>query len=61
MLKEGFMNRVGFNLDLKSRCVVCAKLLQWRLTLWDPMDYRLPGSSVHGIFQARILECHALL
>ena len=25
-------------------------------TLWDPMDYSLPGSSVHGIFQARILE-----
>ena len=22
----------------------------------DPMDYRLPGSSVHGIFQPRILE-----
>ena len=26
------------------------------LTLCDPMDYSLPGSSVHGIFQARILE-----
>ena len=25
-------------------------------TLWDPMDCSLPGSSVHGIFQARILE-----
>ena len=24
--------------------------------LWDPMDYSLPGSSVHGIPQARILE-----
>ena len=24
--------------------------------LWDPMDCSLPGSSVHGIFQARILE-----
>ena len=22
----------------------------------DPMDYSLPGSSVHGVFQARILE-----
>ena len=22
----------------------------------DPMDYSLPGSSVHGIFQARVLE-----
>ena len=26
------------------------------LTLCDPMDYSLPGSSVHGIFPARILE-----
>ena len=26
------------------------------LTLCDPMDCNLPGSSVHGIFQARILE-----
>ena len=26
------------------------------LTLHDPMDYRLPGSSVHGIFQARVPE-----
>ena len=25
-------------------------------TLYDPMDCRLPGSSVHGIFQARILD-----
>ena len=25
------------------------------LTLYDPMDYSPPGSSVHGIFQARIL------
>ena len=23
-------------------------------TLWDPMNYSLPGSSVHGILQARI-------
>ena len=25
-------------------------------TLWDPMECSLPGSSVHGIFQARVLE-----
>ena len=30
------------------------------LTLCDPMDCRLPGSSVHGILQARILEWVAL-
>ena len=26
----------------------------------DPMDHSLPGSSVHGIFQARILEWGAI-
>ena len=25
-------------------------------TLWDPLDYRLSGFSVHGILQARILK-----
>ena len=30
-------------------------------TLYDPMDCRLPGSSVHGIFQARVLEWVAIL
>ena len=29
-------------------------------TLSDPMDYSLPGSSVHGIFQARVLEWDAI-
>ena len=29
-------------------------------TLCDPLDYSLPGSSVHGIFQARILEWVAI-
>ena len=33
---------------------VHAKLLQLCLTLCNPMDYGLPGFSVHGIFQARI-------
>ena len=30
------------------------------LTLCDPMDYRLPGSSVHGILQGRILKWVAI-
>ena len=37
-----------------------AQLLQSCLTLCDPMDYGLPGSSVHGILQARILEWVAI-
>ena len=37
-----------------------AKSFQSCLTLWDPMDCSLPGSSVHGIFQARVLEWAAI-
>ena len=29
-------------------------------SLWDPMDCSLPGFSVHGIFQARVLEWVAI-
>ena len=35
---------------------MCAKLLQWCPILCDPMDCSLPGSSVYGILQARILS-----
>ena len=64
------------NLDsiLKSRditlptkvCVVKAmvfpvsEVAQLCPILFDPMDCSLPGSSVHGIFQARILEWAAI-
>ena len=34
----------------------CCMRAQSCLTLWDPKDCSLPGSSVHGILQARILE-----
>ena len=37
-----------------------AKLLQSCMTLCDPIDGSPPGSSVHGIFQARVLECIAI-
>ena len=37
-------------------CVCCAKSLQSCPTLCNPMNCSPPGSSVHGIFQARILE-----
>ena len=35
-------------------------MLQSCLTLCDPMDCSLPGSSVHGILQARILKYVAM-
>ena len=46
----------------------CLKILkvsmivtQLCLTLCNPLDCSLPGSSVHGIPQARVLECVAIL
>ena len=36
--------------------VVKVKVTQSCPTLFNPMDCSLPGSSVHGILQARILE-----
>ena len=37
-----------------------SEVAQLCLTLSDPMDCSLPGSSIHGIFQARILEWVAI-
>ena len=37
-----------------------SEVAQLCLTLCDPMDYSLPGSFVHGIFQARVLEWVAI-
>ena len=39
---------------------VCVLSLQSCLTLCNPMDCSLPGSCVHGILQARILEWVAM-
>ena len=41
-------------------CLCYAKWLQPCTTLCDPMDCSLPGSSVHGILQARILQWVAM-
>ena len=40
--------------------VLCAKSLQSCTILCNPMDYSLPDCSVHGIFQARVLEWVAI-
>ena len=37
-----------------------SEVAQLRLTLSDPMDCSLPGSSIHGIFQATVLEWGAI-
>ena len=47
---------VKANMKVKSE----SEVVQSCLTLSDPMDCSLPGSSVHGISQARILEWVAI-
>ena len=37
-----------------------SEVAQWYPALSDPVDCSLPGSSVHGIFQARVLEWGAI-
>ena len=44
----------------KSAAAAAAKSLQSCLTLCNPRDGSLPGSSVHRILQARILEWVAI-
>ena len=44
----------------KQSAADAAKSLQSCLTLRDPMDCSPPGPSVHGIFQARVLEWGAI-
>ena len=50
----------GTSFELGPKVWVCAKLLHMCLTLSDPMDCSPPGSSIHGISQARIPEWVAM-
>ena len=56
------MDLVGkvISLLLNMLSAAAAKLLQSCLTLSKPRDCSLPDSSVHGIFQARVLEWGAI-
>ena len=52
---------VGFHFLLQCMKVKSeSEVAQSCLPLSDPMDCSLPGSSVHGIFQARVLEWGAI-
>ena len=44
----------------KNTTTMCAQLLSCVRLFQDPMDCSPPGSSVHGILQARILEWVAI-
>ena len=49
-----FKGRVPYDSESES------EVAQSCLTLCDPMDCSRPGSSIHGIFQARVLEWGAI-
>ena len=51
-----FINQSKEIISLLKLACVHAKFLQSCPTLCDPMEGSLPGSSVCGILQARILE-----
>ena len=53
-------SKLASDLGQLTTAAAAAKLLQSWPTLSDPMDCSLPGSSVHGIFQARVLEWGAI-
>ena len=58
ILKEIYISTLwrGVRRAYQSPCCVWAKSLQLCATLCDLMDCSPPGSAVHGILQARILE-----
>ena len=52
---------VGCHFLLQSMNVkIKSEVVQLCLTLSDPVDCSLPGSSIHGIFQVRVLEWGAI-
>ena len=51
------MDQTGTSWGLSCLCCLVTQLYS---TLWDPRDCDQPGSSVHGISQARILEWVAI-
>ena len=51
----GQLGKFKYELGIKE-----SEVAQSCLTLWDHMVCSLPGSSVHGVFQARVLEWGAI-
>ena len=59
-MEEGKKIGIGGRKDEDTAAAAAAKLLQSCPTQCDPIDSRPPGSSIHGIFQARVLEWVAI-
>ena len=55
-----YSNILAFFVKDKLSICVCVPV-QLSLTLCNPMDCSSLGSSVHGIFQARVLEWGAIV
>ena len=58
MLHNQFINTLSLGTHLLLK--VQSEVSQSCPTLWDPLDCSPPGSSLHGIFQARVLEWVAI-
>ena len=56
----GALRKLKLNVHQVAMLHKVSKVAQLCTTFFDPMDCSLPGSSVHGIFQARILEWLAI-
>ena len=56
-VRETWVQSLSWEDPLEKGMATHSTILAWRL---DPMDCSLPGSSVHGILQARILEWVAI-
>ena len=52
----GFLWQLHYAFMSDHIIIVNSEVAQLCPTLCDPMDCSLPGSSIHGIFQARVLE-----
>ena len=55
-----YLQKIGPGRLFVIPSLVWSKVSQSCLTLCDPLDWNPPGSSVHGILQARILEWVAI-
>ena len=60
ILQAGTLEWVAISFSKCMKVKSESEVAQSCLTLSDPMDHSPPGSSIHGIFQARVLEWGAI-